>query len=89
MNDPFTTRVRAAAVAGWWTVLSAVGFGVLLWIAYRLIISVRPAWVLSAWGPDITWSDVQPSATARWRRAYWRLVDSVFSSTWRRVDWRT
>ena len=26
MNDPFEKKVRAAAVAGWWVVLIAVGF---------------------------------------------------------------
>ena len=26
MNDVFEKRVRAAAVAGWWTLLIAVGF---------------------------------------------------------------
>ena len=30
-----------------------------------------------------------PRATARWRSAYWRAVDSVLLSTWRSVDWRT
>ena len=31
----------------------------------------------------------QPSATARWRSAYWRWVLSVFSKTCRTVDCRT
>ena len=34
-------------------------------------------------------SSGQPSATARSRSAYWRRVLSVFSNTWRSVDWRT
>ncbi len=34
MNDLFTLRVRSAAVAGWWTVLVAIGFVILLWLAY-------------------------------------------------------
>ena len=33
----------------------------------------------------MTRSSGQPSATARWRSAYWRLVLSVFSNTWRSV----
>src|SRR2546427_8909993 len=36
-----------------------------------------------------TRSSGQPRATARSRSAYWRLVLSVFSSTWRNVLWRT
>ena len=31
----------------------------------------------------------QPSWRARLTRSYWRAVDSVFRSTWARVDWRT
>jgi|GEM_PF-1380868 len=31
----------------------------------------------------------QPSCRARLTRSYWRAVDSVFRSTWARVDWRT
>jgi len=31
----------------------------------------------------------QPNATARWRSAYWRVVDSVLLITWRSVDCRT
>lgn len=55
MNDVFRERVRAAAMAGWWTLLIAVIFLVLQWFAYLAIMSSRPAWLLSLWGPDITW----------------------------------
>src|SRR6266511_2274642 len=37
----------------------------------------------------ITCSAGQPNATARSRSAYWRSVEVVFSTTCRRVDWRT
>jgi MFS family permease len=59
MNDVFERRVRAAAVAGWWTLLIAVGFLLIQWIGYLLVMSAHPAWMLSLWGPDITWSFVQ------------------------------
>jgi hypothetical protein len=37
-----------------------VGFLLIQWIAYRLAMSVHPAWLLSLWyGPDMTWSVVQ------------------------------
>ena len=58
MNDPFTSRVRAAAVAGWWTVLVAVGFATILWIVSLLIMSNRPAWFVEMCGPYISWSEV-------------------------------
>ncbi len=37
MNDVFQKRVRAAAVAGWWTLLIAVIFLAIQWIAYQWI----------------------------------------------------
>jgi hypothetical protein len=60
MNDIFEKRVRAAAVAGWWTLLIAVGFLLIQWILYLLVMSAHPAaWLLSLWGPNTTWSFVQ------------------------------
>jgi len=59
MNDVFEKRVRAAAVAVWWTLLITVGFVLIQWIVYLLVMSARPTWALSSWGPDITWSFFQ------------------------------
>src|SRR5512141_2431536 len=59
MNDVFEKRVRAAAIAGWWTLLIAVGFIILQWIIYLVVMSARPAWLLSMWGPSVDWAFVQ------------------------------
>lgn len=59
MNDVFEKRVKAAAVAGWWTVLVAVGFITLVWVIYLAVMSARPAWLLAMWGPGIDWAFVQ------------------------------
>ena len=60
MNDPFEKKVRAAAVAGWWTVLIAYALLLVTWGAYLCIISARPAWLLTMWGQgDVSWSFVQ------------------------------
>ena len=59
MNETFEKKVRAAAVAGWWTVLIALAFVLLQWIEYLAIMNARPAWVLSMWGPNIDWAFVQ------------------------------
>ena len=59
MNDTFENRVRAAAVAGWWTVLIAVAFITLQWIIYLVVMAARPAWLLSMWGPGTDWAFVQ------------------------------
>jgi hypothetical protein len=58
MNDDFERKVRAAAVAGWWTVLFAVGFLILGWIAFLRIMSAQPAWMASLWGPYASWEYV-------------------------------
>jgi len=59
MNDVFAKRVKAAAIAAWWTVLIALGFILLQWLAYLAATSARPAWLLSLWGPNISWDLVQ------------------------------
>ncbi len=59
MNEVFENRVRAAAVAGWWTLLIGAGFLVLQWILYLLFMSARPTWLLSLWGNGISWDTVQ------------------------------
>jgi hypothetical protein len=59
MNDDFQQRVRAAAIAGSWVVAFAATLLVFSWIAYLVIISVQPPWLLSMWGPDLSWDYVQ------------------------------
>jgi hypothetical protein len=59
MNDMFEKRVRAAAVAGWWSVLIAAAFVTLQWLAYLAVMSARPTWLLTMWGPGTDWAVVQ------------------------------
>jgi len=59
MNDMFEKRVKAAAVAGWWTLLIAVGFITLQWIIYLVVMSTRPARFLWMWGPEVDWAFVR------------------------------
>jgi hypothetical protein len=59
MNDDFERKVRDAGVAGWWTLLVAAAVLLLQWAAYLFIMSSRPAWVMSLWGPGVTWEYVQ------------------------------
>jgi hypothetical protein len=58
-DDMFERRVRSAAVAGWWVVLFGVVLITLAWLALRTMMSAQPEWLLSLWGPDITWSYVE------------------------------
>jgi hypothetical protein len=76
-NDPFEKRVRAAAVAGWWVVLIAVGFLTLLWLIYLAVMSAHPAWLLTMWGPGVDWPFVQNVwfwAMAAFKFCVWLLV---------------
>jgi hypothetical protein len=50
VNDQFERRVRAAAVAGWWTLLVAIVFLALVWFVFLGLMSDPPAWVESLWG---------------------------------------
>lgn len=59
MNDVFQQRIRAAAIAGWWTVLIAVGFLTLVWIVFLALISTRPPWYQSLMGPGVSWESFQ------------------------------
>jgi len=60
MNDQFEKKVRAAAVAGWWVVLIACALLLITWIAYIVIMSARPAWVITMWGQgDVSWAFMQ------------------------------
>jgi hypothetical protein len=77
MNDVFQMRVRAAAVAGWWTLLIGVAFLSAQWLAYLAVMSHRPAWLLCLWGPDVSWSLIQSVwfwATAILKLCLWLLA---------------
>ena len=72
MNDVFEKKVRAAAVAGWWVVLIAYALLLVTWIAYLVIVSARPAWLLSMWGRgDVSWAFVQ--AVSLWFMGVFKL----------------
>lgn len=59
MNDNFETRIRCAAIAGWWTLLIATAIFIIQWIVYLLVVPAQPAWVLKLWGAGATWPEVR------------------------------
>ena len=59
MDQLFTKRVRAAASAGWWTVLIAYIILLIQWFAFLAIMSGRPDAMLSLWGPGATWQEIR------------------------------
>jgi hypothetical protein len=46
MDEIFTKKIRAAAIAGWWTLLIAYCILLIQWFAYLLIIPRQPAYKL-------------------------------------------
>ena len=58
MSDDFERKIHAAGAAGWWTVLVGAVALLIQWVAYLVIMSSRPAFVLSLWGSS-DWLEVQ------------------------------
>jgi hypothetical protein len=58
MHDDFEQKVRAAAVAGWWTLLVAAAAVLFQWAVYQLVVPSRLTLVLTLWGSD-SWAEVQ------------------------------
>ena len=59
MDEIFIKKVRAAAVAGWWTVLIAYCILLIQWFAYLLIIPRQPSEILFFWGESVTWQEIR------------------------------
>jgi hypothetical protein len=73
MNDPFEKKVRAAAVAGWWVILIGYALLVAIWLAYLVLVSARPGWLLAMWGQgDVSWAFMQ--TVSLWFMGVFKLV---------------
>ena len=59
MDPEFAQIVKAAAVAGWWTVLIAAIWITFAWLVWRSVIKSKPAWLMKLWGFDLGWDEVQ------------------------------
>jgi len=59
VDEIFIKKVKAAAVAGWWTVLIAYCILLVQWIAYLLITKTQTAGMLCVWGGGITWQEIR------------------------------
>jgi hypothetical protein len=59
MDEIFAKKVRAAAVAGWWTFLIFYCLLIIQWLAYLLIMSKQPAAILHICGEGVTWSEIR------------------------------
>ena len=59
MEEIFIKKVRAAALAGWWTLLIAYCVLLVLWIAYLMIMAQQPAGILCILGNGVTWPEMR------------------------------
>jgi hypothetical protein len=59
MDAIFAKRVRAAAVAGCWTLLIAVCILLIQWIAYLLVMTRHPAGMGCLWGEGVAWPEIR------------------------------
>jgi hypothetical protein len=59
MDEIFIKKVRAAAVAGWWTVLIFYCILMIQWLAYWLIMNRQPEGMLCLWGKGFTWVEIR------------------------------
>ncbi len=59
MDEIFVKRVRAAAVAGWWTLLISYCILLIQWLAYLLIWTRHPAVMLCFVGEGVTWPEIR------------------------------
>ena len=50
MNDLFERRVRAAAIAGWWTLAIGVAFLTIVWFIFMAMMAGPPSTIESLWG---------------------------------------
>ena len=76
MNDTFATRLRAAAAAGWWTVLIGAIWMTLGWLWMLLLFAIKPDWLLTLWGGgELTWSTMH--TLALWFFGGFKLILTV------------
>jgi len=60
MDEIAYKRVRALAIAGWWTALITGLWMTAVWLIWLALMRTQPGWILTLWGGgDLTWSDVR------------------------------
>jgi hypothetical protein len=59
MDEMFAKKVRAAAVAGWWTLLIFWCVLLIQWLAYVVIMTRQPSGILCLFGEGVTWPEIR------------------------------
>jgi hypothetical protein len=88
VDNAFRAKVRAAAVAAWWTLLVAIAFVIVQWLGYLLATNVRPAWFLALCGPGATWESLAPTwfnALVLMKATLWPIaIAAIWLTLWAR-----
>ncbi len=89
MDEQLARRVRAAAGAGWWTLLIGAIWLTAGWLALLAIMHYQPEWVQKLWGGDtIDWQDYHLIALkymATFKLVLWTVaLVSIWLSLWAR-----
>jgi len=58
MTRTFTQRVQTAASAGWCVIIIAIIWLTLMWFGNLAMQYFRPGWILTLWGGNVTWDQV-------------------------------
>ena len=59
MSDELRQIIYSAAVAGWGTVLIGAVWLTVASLIWMRILKAKPAWLISLWGGNLTWEQVQ------------------------------
>jgi len=60
MSEELAKRVRAAAAAGWWTVIIFAVYVTIGWLIVLAVLHAQPEWMLAMWGAGgLRWAEIQ------------------------------
>ena len=59
MDEKLLDIIRSAAVAGWWTVLIGAIWLTISWLIWMVILKKKPSWLITLWGDNLSWDQVQ------------------------------
>jgi len=58
MNNAMSTNVKAAGNAAWCTVIIGAAWMSVAWLVFLVLTSLRPGWIITLWGGELTWPQV-------------------------------
>jgi hypothetical protein len=75
MDKTFITKVRTAAVAGWWTLLIAFCVLLIQWVYYLLVMAKQPSGMVFLWGEGVPWPEIRTMWL--WAMVVYKLILAV------------